>query len=89
MTTVALNNLWSYLQGLSLTKEDRSWLANKLQEPSYDIDPYEISPSGDKFFADIRNVQAVERDIAEAHRPNAQSTRLETKADIMEMIDAL
>ena len=34
MTTSALNNLWSYLQGLSLAKADREWLAGKLLEPS-------------------------------------------------------
>ena len=30
MTTFALNNLWAYLQGLSLSQSDREWLANKL-----------------------------------------------------------
>ena len=30
MTTMALNNLWNYLQGLSLSRSDREWLANKL-----------------------------------------------------------
>ena len=33
MTTFALNNLWSYLQGLSLKRSDREWLASKLIEP--------------------------------------------------------
>ena len=33
MTTFALNNLWTYLQGLSLSKKDREWLANKLIMP--------------------------------------------------------
>ena len=32
MTTVALNNLWSYLQGLTLARSDRDWLAGKLLE---------------------------------------------------------
>ena len=32
MTTVALNNLWSYIQGMSLKKKDREWLAGKLLE---------------------------------------------------------
>lgn len=32
MTTVALNNLWTYLQGLSLARNDRDWLAGKLLE---------------------------------------------------------
>lgn len=30
MTSFALNNLWTYLQGLSLSQTDREWLANKL-----------------------------------------------------------
>ena len=30
MTTFALNNLWAYIQGLSLTSRDRDWLAEKL-----------------------------------------------------------
>ncbi len=32
MTTFALNNLWRYLQGLSLTRKDKNWLAGKLFE---------------------------------------------------------
>ncbi len=36
MTTVALNNLWTYLQGLSLSQKDRNWLAGKLIEPTAD-----------------------------------------------------
>ena len=34
MTTFALNNLWTYLQGLSLSQSDRKWLANKLIMPT-------------------------------------------------------
>ena len=30
MTTLALNNLWTYLQGLPLSQKDRKWLADKL-----------------------------------------------------------
>ena len=33
MTAIALNNLWSYIQGMSLKKKDREWLAGKLLEP--------------------------------------------------------
>ena len=35
MTTFALNNLWTYLQGLSLSQSDREWLANKLIMPAH------------------------------------------------------
>lgn len=34
MTTIALNNLWTYIQGLSLKQKDREWLAGKLLEPT-------------------------------------------------------
>ena len=30
MTTFALNNLWTYLQGLPLSQSDCEWLADKL-----------------------------------------------------------
>lgn len=33
MTSFALNNLWAYLQGLSLSQADREWLARKLIMP--------------------------------------------------------
>ena len=33
MTTFALNNLWTYLQGLMLSQSEREWLARKLSEP--------------------------------------------------------
>lgn len=36
MTTFALNNLWTYLQGLKLSQKDREWLASKLIEPVVD-----------------------------------------------------
>ena len=32
MNSVALNNLWSYLQGLSLTASNQRWLASHLME---------------------------------------------------------
>lgn len=83
MATVATHNLWAYIESLSLSKRDRSWLAGKLLEPTYDVDPYEISPSGDKFFADSRNVKAVEEDIRRAHDPEAKVTRLESKEDVL------
>lgn len=41
MTAAALNNLWTYIQTLSLTKRNREWLADKL-----------IEDGGKKTFAD-------------------------------------
>ena len=37
MTINALNNLWTYLQGLHLSQSDREWLANKLVMPKDSI----------------------------------------------------
>ena len=62
---------------------------SKPQKKSYRVDPYEISPSGDTFFADSRNVKAVEDDIAKAHQPGAKFTRLESKEDITAFINSL
>ena len=36
MTTIAMNNLWTYIQGLSLSQRNRKWLAEKLIEPTDD-----------------------------------------------------
>ena len=44
MTTVALDNLWRYLQGLALTEKDRQWLAGKLQEPSHKNEEQPLPP---------------------------------------------
>ena len=87
MATVATNKLWTYIESLSLSRRDRNWLASKLLEPTHDANPYEVSPSGDTFFADSRNVKAVEDDIR--NEPQAQFTRMESKEDIMAMIDVL
>ena len=89
MATLTMNKLWAFIESLSLSQKDRDWLVGKLQKPSFHVDPYDISPSGDSFFADSRNVEAVKKDIAEAHRPGAKYTRLETKEDVMEFINSL
>ena len=36
MNAVSLNNLWNYLQSLSLTASNRKWLAEKLIAPIED-----------------------------------------------------
>lgn len=34
MNAISLNNLWSYIQGLSLTSNNQRWLAQRLIEAS-------------------------------------------------------
>ncbi len=89
MATLTMNKLWAFIESLSLTQNDREWLVGKLTEPTYRVNPYDISPSGDDFFADSRNVEAVQRDIDEAHKPGAKFARLESKDDVMAFINQL
>ena len=42
MNAVSMNNLWSYLQGLSLSAANRQWLAERL------LNPTEAATDGDK-----------------------------------------
>lgn len=51
MNEVSLNNLWNYLSGLSLSEQNRHWLANKLMHPTpnkeqtvQNMKKYRISP---------------------------------------------
>lgn len=64
MGTVSINNLWNFIQGLSLTAGDRKWLAGKLLEPSNadvavsdetteDVGGYIISPKRRKLMGSV------------------------------------
>lgn len=59
-----MNNLWSFIQGLSLTASDRKWLASKLLEMSDadmivpkdsadDVEGYIISPKRRKLMGSV------------------------------------
>lgn len=92
MTAVQLNaeilrNLGTLAEDESMLKRVAKYLRKLVAER--EADPYAISPSGDPFFADSRNVKAVEEDIRKAHSPQSKFTRLENKDDIMSMINAL
>ena len=47
MNAVSLNNLWSYLQGLSLSARNQRWLGERLIEASFDTksDPASLEKS--------------------------------------------
>ena len=53
MTTFALNNLWNYLQGLSLSQSDREWLADKLIMPKKSIS--ELSAEDEAHYQTMKN----------------------------------
>ena len=39
MDAVSMNNLWNYIQGLSLTASNRKWLAERLIEHEEKVPP--------------------------------------------------
>lgn len=66
MPSIALNNLWTYIEGLQLSKRNKRWLAEKL------IESTEISPSAEQVkreweeaFSEIENGQLHEYGSAE------------------------
>ena len=63
-----MNNLWSYLQGLSLTASNRKWLAEKLIEtPEKDImSDKEISEGLTEAFVQLEEVKAGTRQTRKA-----------------------
>ncbi|MBQ8655612.1 MAG: surface protein [Prevotella sp.] len=68
MNAVSMNNLWSYLQGLSLTASNRKWLAEKLIEtPEKDImSDKEISEGLTEAFVQLEEVKAGTRQTRKA-----------------------
>lgn len=49
-------------------------------------DPYEVSPSGDPYFADQRNVEAVRQRLEHAHSDKAEFVKID---DIDQFIESL
>ena len=42
MNAISMNNLWNYLQGLSLSASNRQWLAERLMNPTKDAADGEV-----------------------------------------------
>ena len=78
MTTFALNNLWTYLQGLSLSQSDREWLANKLIMPKETVssvdDNARLNEALAKFSGDFGG-SADAMTVAEELRQDAKKVR--------------
>ena len=68
LTAVSMNNLWSYLQGLSLTASNRKWLAEKLVEPQVStvMNDEEIRHGLKDAFHQLEEVKAGERKTRKA-----------------------
>ena len=82
MTTFALNNLWAYLQGLSLSQNDREWLANKLIMPKetnlVEDDNARLDEALAKFSGDFGG-SADAMTVAEELRPHAVCSSIEAE----------
>ena len=61
MTTVAMNNLWNYIQGLNLSARNKTWLANQLlaenekKQKEKAADPTAMSK--EEFFAQVEEAE--------------------------------
>ena len=79
MTTFALNNLWSYLQGLSLPQSDREWLAGKL------LEPVEEDPETSKQKAYVK--ETLTRALKEAEAARRGEVRLTTFDEFLKELE--
>jgi len=63
MNAISMNNLWTYLQGLSLTASNRKWLAEKLVEPKENVvmNDEEIRQGLTEAFHQLEEVKAGKR----------------------------
>lgn len=79
MTTVAMNNLWAYIKGLSLTKSNRKWLADRLINPTAD-DP---KTARQKAYVKETLTRAL-REVEEAKR---EGRKLKTMDEFLEELE--
>lgn len=56
MSTAALNNLWTYIKGLSLSYSDRQWPAEHLVEPE-EIERAKQRKRDEQFVREMRALQ--------------------------------
>lgn len=94
MTAKALNGLWEYLQTLSLTQNNRKWLAARLMEPRSKDDapkecrsnPYDVSPSGDEFWASQKNVDKLNEVVSKMETEQMEFVKVSSVADFQKLI---
>ena len=76
MTTLQLNNLWTYIQGMALKKKDREWLAGKLLEPTAD----DAKTARQKAFVK----ESLYRALDEVERAKREGRKLKTLDEFLE-----
>ena len=71
MNAVSMNNLWTYLEGLSLTASNRKWLADKLTEPRR-----ESVMSAEEVKADLKEAFQQLKEVKEGKRTTRNAETL-------------
>lgn len=71
MNGVSMNNLWTYLQGLSLTESNRKWLAERLVEPHQ-----RTEMSSEKVKADMKEAFQQLKEVKEGKRATRNAEAL-------------
>ena len=79
MTTLQLNNLWMYIQGMALKKKDREWLAGKLLEPKADDE----KTARQKAFVK----ESLYRALDEVERAKREGRKLKTLDEFLEELE--
>jgi hypothetical protein len=79
MTTLQLNNLWTYIQGMALKKKDREWLAGKLLEPTAD----DAKTARQKAFVK----ESLYRALDEVERAKREGRKLKTLDEFLEELE--
>ena len=90
MTAYALNNLWTYLQGLSLSQSDREWLAGKLVMPkdtTEQLKPYTIEELHEMIAqAERESAAGLGQDSEEMFREMQEEFAREEQSEILEVV---
>ena len=71
---------------------DEDWIKEFMSIPTqYRCNPFELSPSGDLFYADRRNVEQLKKSIetAQQQRKEGKVTRIKTKEGLNSLLDSL
>jgi len=79
MTTLQLNNLWTYIQGMALKKKDREWLAGKLLEPTAD----DAKTAQQKVYVK----ESLYRALDEVERAKREGRKLKTLDEFLEELE--
>ena len=68
---------------------DERWVKGFLEIPAeYRVNPFEISPSGDLYYADKRNVERLKEAIRDPEQHEVVKT-VKNKADLQDFLDSL